>query len=443
MLTKEQILERNRKIRENGKATRLKRANQTCKSFIFKIDYNNCNKKQQEAIKMMFVEAKWIYNYLLANDMIYNCDYKDLNFVIHKDKDRNDIKSPINHIKSSIKQELIHQIQIQIKTLSILKQKGHTVGKLKFKSEFNSIKLKQYGITHSIKGNKIKIQGIKDPIRLLGLKQLDKYTNIDFTTANLIYNGINYFIVLTCYIDKEKNIKNNNVCGIDMGVATSITLSNGTKYDIYIVESERLKRLQAQLSRKKKGSNNRYKTIKKIRKEYNHITNIKNDVSNKIVSKILKEHGTIVLQDEQISKWRQDGLSGTKIQHSVLGRIKSKLMQSDNVIILDKWFQTTKYCNKCGNRVELKLSDRIFECPNCKTKEDRDIHAAKNMIWFYFKYKHRLCAANAAHKLDEPGTDCTSKKLVDRKICYNKFKSNFEGKQESAKLQPCGFITKL
>ena len=213
---------------------------------------------------------------------------------------------------------------------------------------------------------------------------------------------------------------------------------------IYILlESERLKRLQAQLSRKKKGSNNRYKTIKKIRKEYNHITNIKNDVSNKIVSKLLKEHGTIVLQDEQISKWRQDGLSGTKIQHSVLGRIKSKLIQSDNVIILDKWFPTTKYCNKCGNRVELKLSDRIFECPNCKTKEDRDIHAAKNMIWFYFKYKHRLCAANAAHKLDEPGTDCTSKKLVDRKICYNKFKSNFEGKQESAKLQPCGFITKL
>ena len=372
-----------------------------------------------------------IYNYLLANDLIYNCDYKDLNFVIHKDKDRNDIKSPINHIKSSVKQELIHQIQTQINALSILKQKGHKVGKLKFKSEFNSIKLKQYGITHSIKGKKIKIQGIKDHIRLLGLKQLDKYSNIDFTTANLVYDGINYFVVLTCYIDKESKIKNNNVCGIDMGVATSITLSNGTKYDISIGESERLKRLQAQLSRKKKGSNNRYKTIKKIRKEYNHISNVKNDISNKIVSKLLKEYNVIVLQDEQISKWRQDGFSGTKIQHSALGRIKSKLMQFDNVIILDKWFPTTKYCSKCGNKVELKLTDRIFECPNCKTKEDRDIHAAKNMIWFYLQYK----------QLDEPGTDCTSiKKLVDNKICYKDFKSNFEWKQESAKLQPCGFI---
>ena len=40
----------------------------------------------------------------------------------------------------------------------------------------------------------------------------------------------------------------------------------------------------------------------------------------------------------------------------------------------------------------------IFECPNCKTKEDRDIHAANNMIWFYLKY----------NKLDRFGTDQTS-----------------------------------
>lgn len=68
------------------------------------------------------------------------------------------------------------------------------------------------------------------------MKQLDKYSNIDFTTANLVYDGTNYFVILTCYIDKEKekNIKNNNICGIDMGVATSITLSNGTKYDISV-----------------------------------------------------------------------------------------------------------------------------------------------------------------------------------------------------------------
>ena len=405
MLSKEQILERNKLIGENGLKTRMKRAKQICKTFRFKIDYNNLNKQQKEHIKMLFVEAKWIYNYLISQDDIYSFNYKDLNQVTHKDKNRNDIVSDIQYVRSSVKQELITQIINQIKGLSKLKKKGHKVGKLRFKSEFNSIKLKQYNVTHSLRGNKFKIQGIKDLIRVRGIEQLAKYKNIDYTTANLLYDGINYYIALTCFIDKDNTEKQykNDIVGIDMGVSTSLTLSDGTKYDISIEESDRLKKLQAKLVSKQKGSNNRYKLIKKIRKEYIHINNKKNDISNKI----------IVIQDEQISEWRQDGLSGSKIQHSILGRIKSKLINNDRTIILDKWFPTTKYCRHCGSKVELELKDRIFECPKCKIKEDRDIHAANNMIYFYL------------HSINAPGTDVNM--LVDNKISYKEFVA----KQES------------
>ena len=216
---------------------------------------------------------------------------------------------------------------------------------------------------------------------------------------------------------------NNDIVGIDMGVSTSLTLSDSTKYDISIGESEKLKRLQVKLSRQKKGSNNRYKTIKRIRKEYIHINNKKNDISNKIVSNILNNYKNIVIQDEQINEWRQDGLSGSKIQHSILGRIKSKLITCDRTIVLDKWFPTTKYCVKCGSKIELELKDRIFECPNCKTKEDRDIHAAKNMIWFYFNY----------NKLDRSGTDQTSIK-GPVKIAYNKFVSKLAKQEDTTSL---------
>ena len=415
MLSKEQILERNKLIRENGLKTRMKRAKQICKTFKFKIDYNNLNKQQKEHIKMLFVEAKWIYNYLISQDDIYSFNYKDLNQVTHKDKNRNNIVSDIQYVRSSVKQELITQIVNQIKGLSKLKKKGHKVGKLKFKSEFNSIKLKQYNITHSLRGNKFKIQGIKDLIRVRGIEQLKKYKNIDYTTANLLYDGINYYIALTCFIDKDNTEKqyNNDIVGIDMGVSTSLTLSDGTKYDISIGESDHLKKLQTKLVSKQKGSNNRYKLIRKIRKEYIHINNKKNDISNKIVHSILNDNKTIVIQDEQISEWRQDGLSGSKIQHSILGRIKHKLMYSDRVKVLDKWFPTTKYCRHCGSKVTLELKDRIFECPNCKTKEDRDIHAANNMIYFYL------------HNINAPGTDVNM--LVNNKISYKEFVA----KQES------------
>ena len=425
MLSKEQILERNKRIGENGRNTRMKRAKQICKTFRFKIDYNNLNQQQKEHIKMLFVEAKWIYNYLISKDNIYSFNYKDLNQVTHKDKNRNDIVSDIQYVRSSVKQELISQIINQIKGLSKLKKKGHNVGKLKFKSEFNSIKLKQYNVTHSLRGNKFKIQGIKNLIRVRGIEQLAKYKNIDYTTANLLYDGINYYIALTCFIDKDNTEKQykNDIVGIDMGVSTSLTLSDGTKYDISIGESDRLKKLQTKLVSKQKGSNNRYKLIRKIRKEYIHINNKKNDISNKIVHSILNDNKIIVIQDEQISKWRQDALSGSKIQHSILGRIKHKLMYSDRVKMLDKWFPTTKYCVKCGSKIELELKDRIFECPKCKTKEDRDIHAANNMIYFYL------------HSINAPGTDVNM--LVDNKISYKEFVA----KQESTtSLVQCQFI---
>ena len=389
MLSKEQILERNKLIGDNGRKTRLKRAKQICKTFKFKIDWDNLNLNQKETLKMMFVEAKWIYNYLLSQEDIYSFDYKNINSITHKDKNKNDIPVNITYIKSSVKQELISQIVNQIKGLSALKKKGYKVGKLKFKSEFNSIKLKQYNVTHYLKGNKFKIQGIKTPIRVMGLHQLKQYSNIDYTTANLLYDGINYFISLTCFIDKDKIVKekHNNIVGIDMGVSNTLTLSNGEKYDISIEESERIKKLQAKLARQIKGSNNRYKTIKKLRKEYNHINNKKNDITNKLVHCLLDNYDTIVIQDEQIAEWKEDGLSGSKIQHSILGRIKNKLVSSNQVVVLDKWFPTSKFCSNCGHKNDnLTLKDREFVCPNCGNKEDRDIHAANNMIYFYLKY---------------------------------------------------------
>ncbi len=190
------------------------------------------------------------------------------------------------------------------------------------------------------------------------------------------------------------------------------------------------------MSRQKKGSNNRYKTIKRIRKEYIYINNKKNDISNKIVSDILNNNKTIVIQDEQIGEWRQDGLFGTKIQHSILGRIKNKLSMNDRVVILDKWFPTTKYCSKCGNKVELELKDRIFECPNCKTKEDRDIHAANNMIYFYVTWKKMSYFYLKNNKLDRSGADQTSIK-GPVKIAYKKFVSNLAKQEDTTSLALC------
>lgn len=115
-------LEKNKLIAQTIRETYAKRKSQVCKCFKFKIDKSNLSKEQANQLKMMFVEVKWIYNYLLDKD-IYTFDYKNLSKITHKDKNRNDIETEISYVGSSVKQAIIQQIVNQIKGLSALKKR--------------------------------------------------------------------------------------------------------------------------------------------------------------------------------------------------------------------------------------------------------------------------------------------------------------------------------
>lgn len=379
--------EKNMMIKEKGRNTRLKRRSQTCKTFKFKINKSSLKRKQLESLKMFFVETKRVYNYLLNNinngDDLFSFDYRNLYNITYLDKDKNVIEYKISYIGSSILQDQVRLMKESIKSLSAKKKRGGKIGRLRFKSECSSIRLLQYGITHKLSGSKFKIQGIKDPIRVTGLKQLSKYKNIDYTTAHLLYDGVDYYILLTCFVDKEEKSLKDEIIGVDMGCSTTITLSNGLKMNASVEESDRLKRLQRILERKTKRSNNWYKVRYKIRKEYNRMNNKKEDASNKIVSELLK-YKTIVIQDELLSQWHQDEWCSTTIQHSILGRIKSKLQRhKDQVYVLESSLPTTQHCFHCGTDTKHEPFKRVFVCSCCGYEEDRDIHAAKNMIRFY------------------------------------------------------------
>ena len=200
---------------------------------------------------------------------------------------------------------------------------------------------------------------------------------------------------------------------------------------MYVEETERLKKLQAKLARQTKDSNNYHKTSMKIRKEYDHINNKRNDIANKLVNKFLSENAIIVCQDEQIASWKNPHkskeakhASSQVVHHSVLGRIKEKLQQSERVVTLDRWTSTTQHCFNCGINTPHKTDERTYRCSNCGLTEDRDIHAAKNMVGFYISYVNKT---KSDTKSDTLGTSDTVKP-ASRKISYR----NLWSKQEDA-----------
>ena len=96
----------------------------------------------------------------------------------------------------------------------------------------------------------------------------------------------------------------------------------------------------------------------------------------------MKAYEKVVIQDEQLAKWKRNK-HGKRVHHSCMSMIKSKLKMLDNVVVLDKWIPTTKWCPCWFVNEDITEHDRHLTCPNCGKAEDRDVHSAKNMLAIY------------------------------------------------------------
>ena len=168
--------------------------------------------------------------------------------------------------------------------------------------------------------------------------------------------------------------------GIDLGIADTLITSTGEKYHVRVETSSRLKGLQRKLSRQQKGSRNYTKTVQEIRREYQRLSNIKNDHANKIVHSLLDSSGIVYMQDEMVHNWAS-GLFGKQVQVSILGRLKAKLVNNPRVCVIDRRCATTQLCPNCGALNKHALDQRVYHCA-CGYTMDRDIHSAKNMLIF-------------------------------------------------------------
>ena len=306
-MTEQERLAKNKQISQTKHETIERHNSMSVKTFDVKIQENHLSKEQKEALKTVFLEQKWLKNYILnwskqsEENKITKFNTKIKN-ITKKDKDMNDVEVHLKYLSAQSKQCLISRMYANIKTLHTLKSKRlQKCGKLKFSKEETIIDLKQYGISHKIVSSKrIKIAGLPKTFSVNGLEQFINIPNIEFANARLIHRGNGYYVQFVCYVPKEQNkIKINEIIGVDFGCETSFTLSNGEKISAQIPESERLKKCQKSMARKQKGSKNWYREVSKIKKEYQKTTNRKNDLANKIVAN-LSQYETVVIQDEQL-----------------------------------------------------------------------------------------------------------------------------------------------
>ena len=379
---------------EKAKATRQenieRRSNKSVKTIELKVLWRKLPKATKQYFIDIFNEAKWFENYLIGLDdnSIYDVDYSKIKSVpVHYKTNSSEDWSiedrELSNISSQMKQGIQTRIKDNISGLYNSKKKGRKVGKMKFKSEVNSIPLKQYNNTYylDLERQRIKLQKHNKWIRVSGMDQFK--LGDEFANAHLVCKPDGIYLYVTVYHENEKIHRNEGFVGIDFGMETNYTLSTGEKVNHMLPETERLKYLQRKKSHQVKGSNNSKKTDRAIKIELQKITNKKNDAANKFVSELIKNFSYIFYQDENLNAWKKKNgyvRGGKKVQHSTMGRVKSKLNNTDNAIKLPKSAPTTAWCPVCGNKTSHLPDKRTFSCQSCGHELDRDLHSALNMI---------------------------------------------------------------
>ena len=384
---------KNKTIRKTLKETRLRHASMRPVVVELKLDLKCLNNVERNRLFLFFAECRWLCNYLigLAADKFRDFSTKTRS-ITSLDKDKNIVARELT-MPAKFIQAVYSSLKQDMKALAAKRNKtGKKNGALKFRSSYDSIELNQYGDTHWIcfgpSGNKhgkykntVHIAGIKRPIRVFGMEQIP--AGAEYANAKLVKRPSGIYLMLTCYIPKhESNTESETKpdLGIDFGIKTAITTSDGEKYDISVREPERLKGLQRKLARQKKGSRGWYDTKRLIQREYERLANRRRAKANQIYHDIVTGRKLVVMQDENIRGWHK-GLFGKQVQNSALGTLNSKLKASPNVLVIDRFFPSTRMCPICEHIHEsITLSDRTFACPACGYTEDRDVKSAKTLL---------------------------------------------------------------
>lgn len=304
-----------------------------------------------------------------------------------------------------------HRIQKQSK-YSLKDKKGRLKGLPNFKKKGNKDSFYLEG-TIRIEKNLIKLPKIG------WIKCSEVLPNGNIKNVVISRKGDEWFISLkTEYISVRTN-KQYSTVGVDLGVKTLATLSNGEVFENlkpYKNAKKKLRKQQKEVSRRfvkgaKNQSNNYKKSVLKLSKTHAKVANVRKDNLHKITSYLSKNFETVVIEDLKVSNMSKNKNLASAILDGGFYEFKRQLLYKKewyggNLILANTYFPSSKLCSCCGSRKEvLKLSEREYVCTECSSIIDRDINASINL--------KNLAVSSTVTAFGDKSSDSKEFQLVD------------------------------
>ena len=356
------------------------------------------NQDQKQVLSQAFGSVRFVYNKSL--------EYKISQYQIDEEKYIScfDLNKRIPTLKSKhpfLKNAPSQSLQASCKNLDSAYSHffrrvklGQKPGFPKYKSKYGkqSLQLPQ-GVKIDYKNSKIFIPKIKN---VLGIFHRKIPSDSKIKTCTISKNTTNQYYISVLFEDgcEAPSKTLGKTIGIDLGIKDLIVTSDG-KYinsEKYLKKYlNKVRRFSRSLSLKKKGSNNREKFKFKLAKLHQKIRNCRIDNLHKISKEIINNNQVIFLEDLNIKSM----LSGSNCNsnanlnrsiadaswRTLIDMLKYKSDLYGRYVFEVDPKNTSKMCSSCLTiNNNLKLNIRKWQCKHCKTKHDRDINAARNVL---------------------------------------------------------------
>jgi putative transposase len=291
------------------------------------------------------------------------------------------IRDDLNSVHSQVLQDVLKRLDKTFKAFFERVKRKEKAGFPRFKSQnrFDSFCFPQSGF--SLTDKKLTLSKIGK----IKIKTSQKV--IGKVKTCIIKREIDkWFIVFSVETVVAPLPKTNKQIGVDAGIESFITLSDGTKvenFKYYESTQRKLRVAQRSVARKKKGSNSRRKAILKLRKIHAKITNQRADFQHKISTSLVNDFDLIAIEKLNISGMSK-GILSKQINdvawNSFFQKLKYKAENAGKTLVEVNPSFTSQDCSSCGNRVKKDLSVRTHHCARCGLILDRDENAAINIL---------------------------------------------------------------
>jgi putative transposase len=344
------------------------------------------SKSQRTKLNQTLEHCRWVYNETLATRKnAWEQEHTSLslyetNKLLPLWKQEN---PALKEVFSQVLQNVQERVDLAFKAFFRRVKAGEKPGYPRFRGYgwYDSFTYKQFGFELQDKGVFLSKIGIVKMI-------LHRPIEGRIKTLTLRRDAVgNWYACFACEVEDEPLPFNELDIGVDVGLESFATLSNGMKIEnprFFRMDESELARAQRKLSKAEKGTPERVKRRKAVQHIHQRIANRRKDFAHKLSRELVDSFGLLTFEKLDEENMLHNHCLAKSISDAAWRQLITyttyKAENAGRVVVLVNPRNTSKQCSRCGTMVEKSLSVRVHACPDCGLLMDRDQNAAINIL---------------------------------------------------------------